>query len=306
MSQYVDPYNQGKSKLMTSTNVNIVAEIGINANGSIELAKKMITAAKDAGFDYVKFQKRDINTVYSKVDLDKERQSPWGTTNREQKEGLEFSVGEYVEINRHCQEVGIQWTASPWDLTSLDFLISSGVPYIKIPSACLTDCAILQQAARSGIPVHLSTGMSDMYMIKTAVDVMLDAGYAPEVIYHSVSTYPSEIGELNLACIQTLKDEFGGYGTVIGYSGHERGIMPSVMAAILGARWIERHITMDRAAYGSDQAASLEPAGFKRLVRDIRDADVALGYPKKRILDTEVPIAAKLRRINDLYVKEVS
>jgi len=269
-----------------------IAEIGINHNGSVDIAKELIDVAADAGCDAVKFQKRTIDVVYTKEELDKPRESPWGTTNRQQKEGLEFGRAEYKEIDKYCTKKNMMWFASSWDIQSIDFFDEFDVPCYKIPSALLTHDNILQHTRTKNKPVILSTGMSTMDQIHHAVDIL---GEDKLVILHCTSSYPSSPQELNLNMIPTLKDLFS---CPIGYSGHETGIFSSAAAAVKGACMIERHITLDRAMYGSDQAASLGPPGLTRLVRDIHLIPTIMGDGIKRVYDTEVPIMEKLRRKN--------
>lgn len=282
------------TKLLNQLRCFLVAEIGINANGNVQLASDLIRLAKQAGFDCVKFQKRTVEVVYSKEELDKYRESPWGTTNREQKYGLEFGKAEYDEIDRVCKQEQILWTASPWDESSVDFLLDYDVPYLKLASACITDKELLIHCAKSGKPIWLSTGMSNVPMIRRAVNTIHRAHGRVDLIYHCTSTYPSEIEELNLLGVVTLREEFP--DIAIGYSGHETGVIPSVAAAVLGAQSVERHITLNRAMYGSDQAASLEPKGFTTLCRDIRAWEIARGDGNIKIESSEEPIIEKLRR----------
>jgi len=280
----------GKHNIGKNNPVFIVAEIGINHNGDTKLAKELIAVAVDAGCDAVKFQKRTIEDVYTKEELDKPRESPWGTTNREQKEGLEFGFEEYKEINKYCKEKNILWFASAWDEKSLDFLEQFDLPCHKIASAMLTDDEFLKKVRATGKPVILSTGMSTMEQIEHAVDVL---GKEKLAILHCTSTYPSKLEELNLSVIKVLENTFN---VPVGYSGHEAGITPTVAAVVLGACIIERHITLDRSMYGSDQSASVEPHGIRRLVRDVREVPVILGDGKKKIYDSEKPIIEKLRK----------
>lgn len=274
-----------------------VAEIGINHNGNLKLALEMIDMAKEVGFDCVKFQKRTVDKVYDKEELDTPRQSPWGTTNRQQKEGLEFDRHDYLAISKHCTALGIDWTASPWDSDSVSFLIDLGVPFLKVPSAKITDKDLLTACADTKKPLFLSTGMCDLKKIINIVRYVEDAGGQIGCIYHCTSTYPSETGELNLLGLKTLMKNFPKYP--IGYSGHERGVATTLMAVILGARSIERHITTDRTLYGSDQAASLEKKGCQQLLRDISDWYGARGDGVIKVYDREIPIAAKLRKVDD-------
>ena len=268
----------------------IVAEIGINHNGDVNLAKKLIDMAVFSGCDAVKFQKRTIELVYTPEELSKERESPFGTTNGDLKRGLEFGEKEYQEIDRYCKERGIIWFASPWDVRSVDFLEKFNVPCYKIASPCLTDDELLKYVKSKGKPIILSTGMSTEEEIKRAVKIL---GEKNLVVLHCTSTYPSKLEELNLKVINWLKKEFN---CPVGYSGHETGIVEPVMAVVLGACVVEKHITLDRAMWGSDHAASLEPNGLNRLVRDIRNLPVCLGNGEKRVYDSEIPIIQKLRK----------
>jgi N-acetylneuraminate synthase len=269
----------------------VVAEIGINHNGDLELAKRLINVAIAAGCDAVKFQKRTVDVVYTPAELAKVRESPFGTTNGELKRALEFGKEQYREIDAHCKKGGIAWFASPWDEASVDFLESFNVPCHKVASASLTDDNLLRHIRATKKPIIISTGMSTMAQIERAVEVL---GKGDLIVLHSTSTYPASYDELNLKVIPTLAQRFK---VPIGYSGHETGIPSSVAAVALGAKMIERHLTMDRAMWGSDQAASLEPNGITRLVRDIRLVETALGDGKKRVFDREVPIMEKLRRV---------
>ena len=269
----------------------IIAEIGINHNGSVNLAKKMIDIAVTTGCDAVKFQKRTIDIVYSKEELAKERNSVFGKTNGDLKRGLEFGFDEYKQINDYCKEKGILWFASCWDEDSVDFIDQFNVPCYKIASASLTDDNLLKYTRSKGKPILLSTGMSTLEEIDHAVEVL---GTDDLVIYHCTSTYPSNADEMNLRVIETFKEK---YDCPIGYSGHERGVTPSVLAVALGANSVERHITVDRTNWGSDQAASLEIAGLSHLVRDIRQVPELLGDGKKIVYPRELPIIEKLRRV---------
>lgn len=282
----------GDKKIGDGEPVFIVAEIGINHNGDINLAKKLIDSAVAAGCDAVKFQKRTVDVVYTKEELDKPRESPWGTTNREQKNGLEFSYGDYIVIDEYCREKGILWFASCWDEKSVDFIDQFDPPCYKIASASLTDLDLIRYTASKGKPMIISTGMSTMDEIAMAVEVIEEATNNI-VILHCTSTYPANPKELNLNVICTLKDT---YPYPIGYSGHEVGLSESIVAASLGASLIERHITLDRAMYGSDQAASIEPQGLRKLVSEIREIEEILGDGIKKVYDSELPIKAKLRK----------
>lgn len=269
----------------------IVAEVGINHNGSLETAKKLIDVAKEAGCDAVKFQKRTVDVVYTPDELAKPRENPFGPTNGHLKRGLEFGKKEYKEIDRYAKERGLLWFASPWDEESVDFLEQFNPPCYKIASASLTDNGLLKHIRAKGRPIILSTGMSTMEEVERALKVL---GLNNLVILHTVATYPAQDKHLNLSLIPTLRKHFT--SVPIGYSGHEVGVAPSVMAAVLGACIIERHITLDRALWGSDQAASLEPKGLELLVRDIRMWEEAKGDGVKRVLPEEEPIKKKLRR----------
>ncbi|HBM45784.1 MAG: N-acetylneuraminate synthase [Parcubacteria group bacterium GW2011_GWF2_38_76] len=269
----------------------IIGEIGINHNGDVAVAKRLIEVAKNAGCDAVKFQKRTIDIVYRPEELAMPRENLFGKTNGDLKRGLEFGQKEYEEIDRYCKEIGIIWFASPWDEDSVDFLEQFNPPCYKVASASLTDSGLLSHIKTKGRPIILSTGMSTMKEIEYAFKVL---GKENLIILHTVSTYPSENDECNLAVMGTLKNKFK--DVPIGYSGHERGIVISVAAVALGACVIERHITLDRAMWGSDQAASIEPKGLELLVRDIRMVETAIGSPEKKVYEKEIAIKKKLRR----------
>ena len=272
--------------------VFITAEIGINHNGSIDIAKKLIDVAKLAGCDAVKFQKRTIEKVYSKEVLDSPRDSPWGKTTRDQKMALEFDKKEYDEINRYCNENKIEWYASAWDIESQKILRQYNLKYNKIASPMLTHHELLQLVAEEKKHTFISTGMSTIEEIEKAVDIFRKAGCSFELL-HSNSSYPMKIEEANLNCIKTLRERFNCH---VGYSGHEAvGYLICVTAVVLGATSIERHITLDRSLYGSDQAASLELNGLNRLVRDIRRIESIMGDGVKRVWDSEIPVKKKLR-----------
>ncbi len=277
----------------------IIAEIGINHNGSVELAKKMIDIACTTGCDAVKFQKRTVDVVYTKEELAKERHSVFGETNGDLKRGLEFGYKEYSEIDKYCKEKGILWFASCWDEGSVDFIDQFNPPCYKIASASLTDDNLLKYTKSKGKPILLSTGMSTMEEIRHAVSIL---GEKDLIIYHCTSTYPSNADETNLRVIETFKKEFS---CPIGYSGHERGVTPSVIAAALGANSVERHITVDRTNWGSDQAASLEIAGLSHMVRDIRQLPSLLGDGKKVVYPSELPIIKKLRRVKSSDLEQL-
>jgi N-acetylneuraminate synthase len=269
----------------------VVAEIGINHNGDLDLAKKLVEVAARAGCNAVKFQKRTVEVVYTEAELARPRESPFGNTNGELKRALEFGKDQYREIDAYCRASGMVWFASPWDEASVDFLEKFPVPCHKIASASLTDDNLLRHVRATGKPVILSTGMSTMAQIEHAVETL---GRQDLVILHATSTYPANYDELNLSVIPMLGQRFG---VPVGYSGHETGIPSSVAAVALGACMVERHLTLDRAMWGSDQAASLEPNGITRLVRDIRLIEMSMGDGQKRLLEREVPIMQKLRRV---------
>jgi N-acetylneuraminate synthase len=269
----------------------VIAEIGINHNGDVEQARKLISAALLAGCDAVKFQKRTVDVVYSQEELERPRESPFGDTNGDLKRGLELDEDDYRAIDDYCRIHDIPWLASCWDEASVDFIEQFEPPAYKIASASLTDDALLRHHRRYGRPVILSTGMSTIEQIDHAVDVL---GRDDLILLHTTSTYPSPVEELNLRAIGTLQDR---YGVPVGYSGHEVGLPTSVAASVMGACLIERHITLDRASWGSDQAASVEPSGMARLVRDIHAVERAMGDGVKRVWESEEPVMAKLRRL---------
>jgi len=272
--------------------VFVAAEIGINHNGDIEIAKKLIDIAVSSGCDAVKFQKRTVNKVYSKEVLDGPRESPWGTTQREQKEGLEFSTADYKIIDKYCKQKRIQWYLSCWDIDSQIEMRKFKTKYNKIASAMLIHTKLLETIAEERKHTFISTGMSTMNDISKAIKIFKKHKCSFELM-HSHSSYPMKIEEANLKLIQTLKKKFK---CDVGYSGHESAASLICVAAVLqGATSIERHITLDRTMYGSDQAASLEPEGLLRLVRDIRALDIILGDGKKKIWDSEKSAMKKLR-----------
>ena len=270
----------------------VIAEIGINHNGDLGLARKLVAASVTAGCDAVKFQKRTVDVVYSAEELARPRESPFGATNGDLKRGLEFGGPEFEAIDEYCRMLDSWWFASCWDEGSVDFMEQFDPPCYKIASASLTDDALLRHHRKYGRPIILSTGMSDLDEIDHAVEVL---GTDDLVLMHATSTYPSQPEELNLRAIVTLQER---YGVPVGYSGHEVGLAASVAAVALGACMIERHITLDRAMWGSDQAASVEPAGFARLVKDVRAVETALGDGVKVVYDSEIPIKEKLRRVD--------
>ena len=270
----------------------LIAEIGINHNGDIKITKQLIKNAKDCGFDSVKFQKRTINIVYDEKTLDTTRQSPWGETTREQKLGLEFEKKEYDEIDKYCKELNIDWFASAWDVESLKFLENYNLKYNKIASAMIVDNFFLNEVAKTQIHTFISTGMSSKNDIDNAVNIFKKNDCSFELM-HCVSTYPMKIEDANLITINQLKNE---YNCNVGYSGHENGVVVSLAATMLGITSLERHITLDRTMYGSDQSASLEFSGMKNLTESIGKVLLAIGEESLgKIIDEEIPIAKKLR-----------
>jgi len=268
----------------------IVAEIGINHNGDVDIAKKLVDIAVFSGCDAVKFQKRTVDVVYSVEELAKPRETPFGTTNGDLKYGLEFGRKEYKEIDRYCKAKKIMWFASCWDEASVDFIDQFNVPCYKIASASLTDDGLLKYTRAKGKPIILSCGVSTIEQLDHAIKVL---GMKDLIILHTCSTYPSDYKELNLKTIISLKER---YKIPVGYSGHETGIPSSTAAVALGACVVERHITLERSMWGSDQAASLGPSGIIKLVRDIRLVELSLGDGVKQVYESEKPIIVKLRR----------
>lgn len=275
----------------------LIAEIGINHNGDLELAKNLIKEAKEAGFDAVKFQKRTIDSVYTQEYLDSPRESPWGTTQRHQKEGLEFGFDDFQEIDKYCKSLNIQWSASAWDLESQEFLQQFNLPFNKIASAMLGHLPLLKKVAAEGRKTFISTGMSTLEEIDQAVDIFKKAN-CPFELMHCNSTYPMAEKDANLMVIPMLQNR---YGCDVGYSGHESCLLKvSLLAVALGATSVERHITIDRAMYGSDQAASIETHALRGLVESLRMVPDILGFAKKEISASEKPIREKLRiAVND-------
>ncbi len=270
----------------------ITAEIGINHNGDMSICKQLIDVAADAGADCVKFQKRDINEVYTQEYLSSSRESPWGTTQREQKEGLEFSADQYNEIEAYCKTKGIDWYASAWDINSQKFLRQFNSKYNKVASAMIVHNELLKEIASESKHTFISTGMTTYDDIQNAVNIFNEAKCSFELM-HTVSTYPMKEEDANLNMINTLRDKFN---CNVGYSGHEVGLAVSYAAAALGITSLERHITLDRSMYGSDQSASVEPSGFKQLVGAIRKIEIAMGDGIKRVYEAEIPIAQNLRQ----------
>ncbi len=277
----------------------IIAEIGINHNGSMEIAKKLIDVAKAAGCDAVKFQKRTPEKCVPAEVRDKMRETPWGyITYLEYRYKVEFGEEEFTKIDNYCRAQKIDWFASCWDPDSVEFIKKFKTPCIKIPSASLTDRELLESVRDSGHPVMLSTGMSNMDQIEAAIKVL---GTDKLLLAHATSTYPCPKDELNLRMITTLREM---YPCPIGYSGHEVGLATTLAAVALGASFLERHVTLDRAMWGSDQAASIEPGGLKRLVKDVRNVELALGDGKKVVYESEVIAASRLRLKDTLDVSK--
>ena len=278
--------------MVNSNKVFIIAEIGINHNGNIEIAKDLILKSKLAGADAVKFQKRDIESVYTKDFLDSPRESPWGTTQRDQKKGLEFDFKQYMDLQDICDLNKIEMFFSAWDMKSADFISKFNIKYNKIASAMIVDQTFLKKIAKMKKYTFISTGMSNLNMIETAVNIFREENCDFELM-HCVSTYPANDADLNLKAIETLSKNFN---CKVGYSGHEKGVVTSVAAVAMGATSIERHITLDRTMYGSDQSASLEIRGFTEMVNQIRKVELAIGNGKRdKISDDETAVAKKLR-----------
>ena len=282
----------GKKAIGAGEPVYIIAEIGINHNGDIAIAKQLMDVAVETGCDAVKFQKRTPEICVPEEQKGIPRETPWGTmTYFEYKKRIEFEQPEFEQIDAYAKKIGIDWFASPWDVPSVDFLESFNVPCQKIASACLTDSELLTAINKTKTTTILSTGMSSIEEIDKAVSLLNNV---PLAIAQATSTYPAEASELNLRAIQTFAEK---YKVPVGYSGHERGLQVTIAAVALGATFIERHITLDRSMWGTDHSASLEPEGLKKLVRDIRIVELALGDGKKKVYDSEIPIRAKLRRV---------
>jgi len=269
----------------------IICEIGINANSSIDIAKQLIDVAKSAGCNAVKFQKRTIELQYTPEELAQPRISPFGTTNGDLKRALEFDYKAYQEIDRYCKEIGITWLASAWDKPSVDFLEQFDVPAYKIPSARNNNIELIEYIKKTGKPIIMSTGMATFEEIKNiALNMVIDK----LALLVCTGSYPARISDLHLNRIDTLRTLFP--RNVIGYSGHEIGIWPTFAAVVMGAKIIERHISLDRTMFGSDQAASLEPLALQKLVREIRDFEIAAGSYELGMLPCEVEVAKKLKR----------
>lgn len=272
--------------------VYFIAEIGINHNGDVNIAKKLITVASAAGCNAVKFQKRNPELCVPLSQRNLLRETPWGNiTYFEYRQKVEFGIEEYTEIDRFCNEIGITWFASAWDADSVDFMAKFDLPCYKISSAKLTDDKLLKYTKKHGKPIILSTGMSSLEQLDHAIDIL---GKEKLILLHCCSAYPADYNDLNLRLIPYIRNR---YNILVGYSGHETGIATSVAATVLGACVIERHITLDRAMWGSDHAASLEPSGLNRVLRDIRLVEKSMGQAIKRILPSEEPIIKRLRNI---------
>ena len=282
--------------------IKFIAEIGINHNGDMDICKKLIDTAFTAGCDMVKFQKRDIDKVYTQDFLDSPRESSWGVTQRDQKNGLEFNLDEYNEIDKYCKEKGIDWFASAWDLNSQKFLQHFDCKYNKIASAMIVYEDLLKKVAKEGKHTFISTGMTTYDDIQKAVNIFREED-CPFELMHTVSTYPMKDENANLKMIKTLKDK---YNCEVGYSGHEVGLAVSYAAAALNISSLERHITLDRSMYGSDQSASIEPAGLAQLVGAVRKIELAMGSGIKNILAEELPIAKNLRQHLDWDVNQLA
>ena len=272
--------------------IKIIAEIGINHNGDMDICKELIDVAANSGANCVKFQKRDIDQVYTQDFLNSSRESPWGTTQREQKTGLEFSSEQYQEIENYCKSKGLEWFASAWDINSQKFLRQFNSKYNKVASAMIVHTELLKEIASEGKHTFISTGMTTYDDIQTAVDIFRKADCSFELM-HTVSTYPMKDEDANLNMIKTLREKFK---CDVGYSGHEVGLAVSYAATALSITSLERHITLDRSMYGSDQSASVEPPGFRQLVGAVRKIELAMGDGIKRTIEAEAPIAENLRQ----------
>lgn len=281
----------GSTEIGKNRPVYIIAEIGINHNGDIAIAKQLMDVAAQSGCNAVKFQKRTPAICVPEEQKLQMRETPWGTmTYLEYKERTEFGQSEYEQIDAYAKKLNIHWFASPWDLPSVDFLLGFNPVCIKVASASLTDTALLSKIAATRVPLILSTGMSTMDEIESAVALISNTQFG---LAHATSTYPCQPTELNLRMIQTLDSKFK---VPVGYSGHETGLATTVAAVAMGATFIERHITLDRSMWGTDHSASVEPTGLDRLVRDIRNTEAALGNGVKCVFDSELPVKARLRR----------
>jgi len=283
--------NIGNTQVGDGRPCYVIAEIGINHNGSLDIAKRLIDMAAAAGCDAVKFQKRTVEVVYTPEELARPRENPFGLTNGDLKHGLEFGLFEYHEIDKYCREKKIAWFASCWDEGSVEFIDQFNPPCFKIASASLTDHSLLRHTASTGRPILMSTGMSTAREVDHAVGILNLHDIA---LLHTCSTYPSKTEELNLRVIGTLRER---YGVPVGYSGHESGVLASIAAVALGACIVERHVTLDKKMWGSDQAASIEMDELRSMIRGIREIETALGESAKRLLPSEVPVLEKLRRV---------
>jgi N-acetylneuraminate synthase len=281
----------GNTKVGDGAPCYVVGEIGINHNGDLGIARKLVDLAAISGCQAVKFQKRTLEVVYSADEMARPRENPFGATNGDLKRGLEFGADQYHSIDRYCGERNVAWFASCWDEGSVDFMEQFNPPAYKIASASMTDDNLLKHHRKTGRPIILSTGMSTMAQVDHAVEVL---GTTDLVILHTTSAYPAKVEDLNLRMIPVLRKRFG---VPVGYSGHETGLAPTLAAVALGACMVERHITLDRAMWGSDQSASVEPQGLMRLVRDLRVIETALGDGQKHVTADETPIMKKLRRV---------
>jgi len=273
--------------------VYVIAEVGINHNGELYIAKRMLDEAKRTGADCVKFQKRTPEICVPRDQWAKRRETPWGEMSYiEYKQRIEFGEADYADIDRHCRQLGLDWTASCWDIPSVEFIDHFDPPFYKMASASLTDLDLLGAVKHTGKPMMISTGMSTIDEIDAAVDFLGEEGL---MIAHSTSAYPCDPSELNLSMIATLHERYP--KAVIGYSGHETGLTTTVAAVTLGAAFVERHFTLDRAMWGTDHAASVEPVGMERLVRDIRTVEKGLGDGIKRVYDSELEPRRRLRGV---------
>ncbi len=271
--------------------VHVIAEIGINHNGDLDIAKRIISAAAEAGCSVMKFQKRTVDKVFTEEELDRPRVSPFGSTNRDLKNGLEFDSDAYYQIADHCATLGVAWTASCWDEDSVAFLERYEPPFYKIASASLTDDDLLRCHRETNRPIVLSTGMSSIAQIDHAVEIL---GTESLILMQCTSTYPTEPDELNLRVIESFRRR---YGVPVGFSAHDRMLVTSLAAVALGACIVERHVTISRSLWGSDQASSLEPDEIARLIADIRVVEQSLGDGQKRVFESEIPVSKKLRRV---------
>lgn len=285
----------GKSVVNNNSDVYVIGEIGINHNGDLDIAKKLIDVAVIAGCNAIKFQKRNPDEAVPEEQKNVQRETPWGImTYLEYKKRIEFDKKEYDEIDRYCKEKGIAWTASPWDLTSIDFLENYDLPFYKIPSALITNKKYLEKLKATGKPLIVSTGMADMDLVNKVVDFLDENNI---ILLHAVSTYPAKPENIHLKVLTSYLEKFK---CPIGYSGHEVGLQITLAAVTLGAKVVERHITLDRSMWGTDQSASVEPVGLIRLIRDIRIIEKALGSSKKIKVEDELLIEKKLRKIYSL------